>query len=109
MFIHINNRIINTNTIESIDCSKLLADGFIRIQFNNGNTDHCYGPEAVDVIMRVCPAYLEGKRMKYAKNAWTIHNLIGHPAMQLLSWLRLTSLAIKVHDATVPFPKAYNG
>ncbi len=40
----------------------------------------------------------------WPKNAWVLHNLIGHPLMQILSWLGFKDLAIQVHDATVPTP-----
>lgn len=36
--------------------------------------------------------------------SWAIHNLIGHPAMQILSWFGLTKLGLKIHDATCPMP-----
>ena len=62
------------------------------------------GPEAFNVIQVLCPAILEGKRAKYVRHAWAIHNLIGHPLMQVFSWLRLPALGIKIHDATVPVP-----
>lgn len=55
--------------------------------------------------MTLCPNALEGHEAKYYKNAWMIHNLIGHPLMQLCSMLHLTSLGIKIHDATIPQPK----
>lgn len=33
---------------------------------------------------------------------WAVHNLVGHPLMQIFSWLGMKDLAAKVHDATVP-------
>jgi hypothetical protein len=56
--------------------------------------------------MRLCPSYLEGKQLKYVKHAWSIHNLLGHPLMQLLAWVKLTKWGMKVHDITIPAPKA---
>ncbi|SFD67068.1 hypothetical protein SAMN05660831_02065 [Thiohalospira halophila DSM 15071] len=33
---------------------------------------------------------------------WPVHNLIGHPAMQLLRWAGARELAQRVHDGTLP-------
>lgn len=38
---------------------------------------------------------------KLYKN-WPVHNLIGHPLMQLFNWLRLNRIALVVHDQTLP-------
>ncbi len=39
--------------------------------------------------------------MKFLKN-WAVHNLLGHPLKQLLTWLGLEELGNKVHDMTMP-------
>jgi hypothetical protein len=33
---------------------------------------------------------------------WAVHNLIAHPASELLYWVRLRRLSYWVHDQTVP-------
>ena len=33
---------------------------------------------------------------------WTIHNILAHPLMQIMSLVGLNSLAGKIHDVTVP-------
>lgn len=33
---------------------------------------------------------------------WTLHNLIGHPLMEILNLLGLTACGTWVHDATLP-------
>lgn len=61
------------------------------------------GIHAVECALMVKPSILEGRRaIKWAKRAWVIHNLIGHPLMQLLCLLGARSLGLWVHDATVP-------
>lgn len=35
---------------------------------------------------------------------WTIHNLIGHPLMEILFQLGFKKLSELVHDCTVPSP-----
>lgn len=103
MFIHFNSNIYNTNTISSVDCSRYVEEGFIMVHFLY-RVERVAGPEAMNVIMALCPAVLEGKRGEYPRHAWAVHNLIGHPLMQVFSWLHLTSFGIKIHDATVPEP-----
>jgi hypothetical protein len=34
--------------------------------------------------------------------SWTIHNLIGHPLMEICYLIGLDSLGDKIHDGTVP-------
>jgi hypothetical protein len=34
---------------------------------------------------------------------WTVHNLIGHPAQEVLWQMGLVKLSAWAHDATVPF------
>ena len=40
--------------------------------------------------------------MKRIYKNWPIHNLIGHPLMEILGWIGLRRLGIAIHDATVP-------
>lgn len=105
MFIHYNGKAINTHYIRQIDCINLVGNGYIRIIFTDNRVPEIVeGPEAFNIVMAVCPAVLEGKRAKYVKNSWAVHNLIGHPLMQIFSWLRLPALGIKIHDVTIPEP-----
>jgi hypothetical protein len=109
MFINCNKKIINTDEISWIDTVNLVEGGYINIYYKDGERELVEGAKAVEIIMRLCPASLEGRQMKYIRHRWAIHNLIGHPLMQLLSWLGFSSLGIKVHDTTVPNPKILNG
>lgn len=105
MFINYNYKIVNTNTISSVTCDDFLDEGCIHIHYSNKEMECVYGAEALNVIMRLNPNVLEGKRGRYYKNAWAIHNLIGHPLMQFLSWFGFSKAAIWVHDKTIPTPK----
>jgi len=40
--------------------------------------------------------------MKVIYKNWPVHNLIGHPLMQICFWLGLPKLAKAVHDGTLP-------
>ena len=105
MFISFNNKIINSDSIEWIDLSNLIDKGYVKIYCKGLSGEIVDGPEAFNVVMDLCPNSLEGKQAKYHKNAWALHNLLGHPLMQIFSMLHLTSLGIKIHDMTVPNPK----
>lgn len=60
--------------------------------------------DAIEAVMLTKPSALEGKRLKWAKNAWMLHNLVGHPLMQLLASTGFYGAAIAIHDHTVPRP-----
>lgn len=104
-FIEFNNKIVNTETISCITLDCLVPGGFVHVHFMNGEMECVEGREAVEIVMRLCPSSLEGRRLKFLKYRWAIHNLVGHPLMQLLSWLGLRSWGLWVHDATIPNPK----
>ena len=63
--------------------------------------------EAIELIMKTMPAILEGKRLKWYKYTWAIHNLFAHPAMQILAFLGLYKAAFWIHDKTVPKPRQF--
>jgi hypothetical protein len=46
--------------------------------------------------------------MSIIKN-WPMHNLVGHPLMQIFVWLRMPNTANKIHDATLPESEFQNG
>lgn len=46
-------------------------------------------------------ARLEINMSKIYKN-WPIHNIVGHPLMQVLIWAGLEKVASAVHDGTLP-------
>jgi len=104
MFAHYNEKAVNCDTIDYLDYQRLRDDGLVRIVYKNGEDEFVEGPEAVQLVMQLAPSALEGERLKYHRHAWAIHNLIGHPLMQIFSWLHLTRLGIKIHDLTVPNP-----
>jgi len=109
MFIYFNNKIINADNVYQITTDDLISKGCILIHYNITNgftaTDEVHGSEAFNIVMQLAPNALEGKQAKYAKHAWAIHNLFGHPLMQIFSWLHLTNIGIKIHDLTMPDPK----
>lgn len=103
MFLHFNNQIYNATEIKSIDCSRFQTTGEITV-YLPFRYEIVKGQEAIDIIMELCPSVMEGKEAEYERHAWAIHNLIGHPLMQIFAWLHLPHIGIKIHDATVPNP-----
>lgn len=104
MFIHFNYKIVNTNSIDCITCDDFVEHGHIHVHYFNEDTECVYGVEALNLIMNLAPGVLEGKKAHYYKNAWVVHNIIGHPAMQFLSWFGFSKAALWVHEKTIPTP-----
>jgi len=102
MFVHYNGKIVNADTIKFITCDDFAEHNTIHVFISPSDHEEVRGAEALNIIMTLCPAVLEGKRAKHARHSWAIHNLIGHPLMQIFTWLHLTKLGIWIHDATVP-------
>ncbi len=104
-FIRAGTSLIPAHQIRSIDCSKLESELVLWVE--TGERRHkVVGIEAVDLVMRVYPFYFEGKRFRWVRHAWAIHNLVGHPGLQVLAWLGMPKLGMRLHDVTVPRPKA---
>lgn len=104
MFVHYNGKIVNVELISSIDISELPINGTIKVFRVGTSYDLVRDPEASNVVMTICPAALEGKQATYHRHAWAVHNIVGHPLMQICSWLGVPKLGLKIHDRTVPFP-----
>jgi hypothetical protein len=105
MFVHFNGKVVNSDEIHTIVVENIVKDGTIDVYYHNDVRETITGPEAFNLVMELCPNALEGMNAKYARHAWAVHNLIGHPLMQVCAWLHLTSLGLKIHDMTVPNPK----
>ena len=104
MFCQFNNKIINVNYIKRLECDHFLDEGKVVVHYMNNTIEYVFDAEALQLIMSLYPSVLEGKRGRYWKNQWAIHNLIGHPLMQIFSWLYLRKLAIWIHEVTIPRP-----
>jgi hypothetical protein len=102
MFVHYNKKIINTDTISCITYDDFVEHGRIHVHYKDKNFECVKGMEAANLIMGICPSAIDGARARHVRHSWAIHNLIGHPLMQIFTWLHLTRLAIWIHDHTVP-------
>ena len=105
-FVKLDNSIVLKSTIEFIDDSKI-NDLIIKVKHKHGE-DTVTGFFAIELIYMLKPSALEGNWLHYKKHMWSIHNLFAHPLMQIFSYFRLYSLAIYIHDVTVPKPKSKN-
>jgi hypothetical protein len=101
-FVRAGHTLVRTDTIARVDCARL--EQLAVTIHHAGGVDVATGLDALDVVSALRPSALEGKRLRFARHAWAVHNLIGHPLLQLCVWLGLRELGFAIHDATVPVP-----
>jgi hypothetical protein len=101
-FIKAGDIMLPVRDIDSIDISRI-EQGMVTVAAR-GQRYNAHDFDAFEIVMLLQPSALEGRRLKWAKNAWAFHNLIAHPVMQIMVWLGFKKLAIRLHDATVPKP-----
>lgn len=97
------HRVVQMDDIRSLDCSRLEQLEVV-VVLRLGERIELRDQQALDVVMAVKPSAVEGKRFRFAKQAWAFHNLVAHPGLQLLSWFGLHKLGFKLHDLTIPRP-----
>jgi len=103
-FLKAGNEIIPLSRIDKIDIDQVEQE-HVTIH-HGGKTSEAYGHDAIEAVMMLKPSALEGRRMKWHKHMWAVHNLVGHPLMQVLAWAHFYKAAIRVHDATTPVPQS---
>jgi hypothetical protein len=101
-FVKAGDTILPVRDIEHVDISRI-EQGHVTVS-SGGRKYEASDFDAFEIIMLLHPAALEGRRLRWVKNAWAVHNLVAHPLMQLLVWLGFRKLALRLHDATVPKP-----
>ena len=95
--------VVQEPEILEVDCSRL-EDFIVTVRLRSGKNIELQDQQALDLVMAVKPSALEGKRFRFARQAWAFHNLVAHPVLQILAWFGLHKLGFKLHDATVPRP-----
>ncbi len=103
MIIKAGDQLIPEERIRRLDISDVINER-VTIYTDDGEFE-ANGRDAIEAVMVLKPSALEGRRLKWHKHAWAFHNIVGHPLMQVLAWLRLYKLAIKIHDDTTPRPR----
>jgi hypothetical protein len=103
-FFRYGNILLPISHITSIHLDDLEKTGSIIVEIDYGRIIKLTIVDSYDLLMQIKPSALEGKRLKWLRNKWLIHNLIGHPLMQLLAFFGFGKLGIKIHEATIPTP-----
>lgn len=106
-FIKLDNDLLSIDEISSVNYSKIETEYLVEITTKQNKTLIATELNAIEVLMQLNPASLEGKRLKWAKRVWYVHNLVGHPVMQILAMLKFYDAAFWVHDITVPKPMGF--
>lgn len=60
--------------------------------------------DAMELGMLIKPSVLESRRLRWPRWTWVVHNVFGHPLLQVLALFKLYKWAFWVHDVTVPRP-----
>jgi hypothetical protein len=104
--VRVGSRLLRWESVREIDIGRLEAIGVVLVYtLENDAPVELRDAEAIDLVMRVAPAILEGKRFRWIRSGWAVHNMVGHPLLQLLAWAGFTRLGLRVHDATIPRPR----
>lgn len=106
-FVKADNALISIADISSVDYSKIETDFLLVLTTKQGKSFVATELNAIEVLMAINPAALEGKRLTWAKRVWYLHNLVGHPVMQILAMFGFYKAAFWVHDVTVPKPTGF--
>lgn len=82
-----------------------IENAVVDIETLDGEVFRATGTDAIEAVMLLKPSALEGRRLKWKKHAWAIHNLVGHPIMQIMAWMGFGQAAVRFHDWTTPTPR----
>src|SRR5262245_60051509 len=56
----------------------------IGVHHTNG-VDTLEGFFAVEALILLKPSAMEGKKLRWVRHAWAVHNLIGHPVLEFMA------------------------
>lgn len=101
--IKLDDGVIERNQLSHIDTSEI-EQLRVKVYMKDGTCYNATNLNAIELLMQVCPSAFEGFKFKYHRYVWVIHNLIGHPLMQLFALLRMYGVAFWIHNVTVPRP-----
>ena len=102
-FVKSGDFIFPKDEIALLDCSRL-EELIVTLTLKTGQVIVAEDIHALELVMQVKPSMFEGKRLKWAKFVWFIHNIFGHPLTQIFSLFKCYRLAFWIHDVTVPKP-----
>lgn len=107
-FLKSKDMIFHRNEVVSLDCRDL-EDLIVRVTLTSGATFEVRDILAIELVMQTKPSMFEGRKFRYPKFMWLVHNLLGHPLMQLFALVKAYKLAFWIHDVTVPKPYPLKG
>lgn len=103
-FLLTDTGIIRTDRIDYLDLTSL-ESRIVRVYLKYRREPLTVsGFAALEFVYRIHPSALEGRRLKWKKYAWAVHNLIAHPVLQICAFLGFYKFGMWVHDVTVPKP-----
>ncbi len=100
------DRIIPVAQITGLDISGLVTEEVVIVTTTEGDFI-ATGFHAIEAVMAIKPSAMEGRRLRWRKGAWAVHNMIGHPVMQILAWFGFGAAAVRFHDWTTPRPLGF--
>lgn len=83
---------------------KNIEDLHVNVTLKTGEAFLVEDIDAIELALLIKPSVLESRRLRWPRFMWIVHNVIGHPLLQLLALFKLYKWAFWVHDATVPRP-----
>lgn len=107
-FLMVGKKVVPLSTVRWADFSRLASEGVVQVCLENpmhrdvSGTFDLHGAEAVEALLVIHPVALEAAGARWLKRSWTLHNLIGHPLLEILARLGFPKLGLRVHDATMP-------
>ena len=103
--LRVGERLLPWSRVREVALERMEREGALTVFLDGDDAPlELTGADAVDFVMRVAPSFFEGRRFAWVRSAWALHNLIGHPLLQIFAWAKLTRLGLVVHDATIPRP-----
>lgn len=105
MFIKAQSKLIPIESVLLVDIDKI-EEGLVIVTTKEGSFE-CHGFDAIEAVMLLKPSALEGKRLRWERNAWAFHNIVAHPIVQILAWLGFKKQAVQFHDYTTPKPRDF--
>lgn len=101
-FVIANDRLLSIRSIKSLDLSRI--EDLVIVIHHDAGSEKVERIQAIECLMQLRPSALENRRLRWKKHAWSLHNLIGHPLMQIFAYMRCYRFAMLAHDLTVPRP-----
>lgn len=103
-FLKAGEELVPLSSVTRLEIGEVERDVVTVVQ-EGGRVLQARGFDAVEAVMLTRPSALEGRRLRWRKGAWALHNLLAHPAMQVLAWFGHGRLGVRLHDATTPTPR----